>query len=111
MLRRLIESHLRALATVVLAVALVWSGWWLLQDSPLVPASYDWTLKILGRSQAPANYPVILVYLDIDSYLDKIAAIDYNVWHQRPVLKKWEKAALVGGVLWERIWRILGFRY
>jgi squalene synthase HpnC len=43
--------------------------------------------------------------------LDKIAAIDYNVWHQRPVLKKWEKAALVGGVLWKRIWSILDLRF
>lgn len=34
--------------------------------------------------------------------LDKIAAIDYNVWQQRPELKKWEKAALLGGVLWRR---------
>jgi squalene synthase HpnC len=42
------------------------------------------------------------------SILDKIAALDYDVWQQRPALKKWEKAALVGGVLWrrvkERIW-------
>jgi squalene synthase HpnC len=36
------------------------------------------------------------------SILDKIEAIDYNVWHQRPVLKKWDKAALLGGVLWRR---------
>lgn len=34
--------------------------------------------------------------------LDKIVAIDYNVWEQRPVLRKWDKAALVGGVLWRR---------
>ena len=43
--------------------------------------------------------------------LDKITAIDYNVWHQRPVLKKWEKAALLGGVLWRRIKVILDFRF
>jgi squalene synthase HpnC len=35
--------------------------------------------------------------------LDKITAIDYNVWRQRPVLGKWDKAAMVGGVLWRRI--------
>jgi squalene synthase HpnC len=47
------------------------------------------------------------VQADIDLFirggeriLDKIAAQDYNVWRRRPALKKWEKAALVGGVLW-----------
>jgi len=35
--------------------------------------------------------------------LDKIAAIDYNVWQQRPVLGKCEKAALLGRVLWKRL--------
>lgn len=34
--------------------------------------------------------------------LDKIAALDYNVWQERPVLSKWDKAALLGGVLWRR---------
>jgi len=40
--------------------------------------------------------------------LDKIVAEDYNVWRRRPVLRKWEKAALLGSVLCrrvkERIW-------
>jgi squalene synthase HpnC len=35
--------------------------------------------------------------------LDKIAALDYNVWHERPKLSKWDKAALVGGVFWRRL--------
>jgi phytoene/squalene synthetase len=35
--------------------------------------------------------------------LDKIAAIDYNVWRQRPALTRWDKAALMGGVLWRRM--------
>ena len=35
--------------------------------------------------------------------LDKIEAIDYNVWRRRPALSRWDKAALVGGVLWRRI--------
>jgi squalene synthase HpnC len=34
--------------------------------------------------------------------LDKIEAVDCNVWRQRPVLNKWDKAALVGTVLWRR---------
>ena len=34
--------------------------------------------------------------------LDKIMAADYNVWRQRPILRKWDKAALLGGVLWGR---------
>ncbi len=35
--------------------------------------------------------------------LDKVVACDYDVWRQRPVLGKWEKAALLGGVLWQRV--------
>ncbi len=33
----------------------------------------------------------------------KIQAVGYNVWHTRPVLTRWEKAALLGGVLWRRL--------
>ncbi len=50
------------------------------------------------------------VQADIDLFirgglgiLDKIVAIEYDVWRQRPVLSKWDKAALVGGVLWRRV--------
>ncbi|MSQ93932.1 MAG: squalene synthase HpnC [Gemmataceae bacterium] len=32
--------------------------------------------------------------------LQKIETLGYNVWQTRPVLQKWEKIALVGGVLW-----------
>ncbi len=35
--------------------------------------------------------------------LDKIAANGYDVWRQRPVLTKWEKAGLLGGVVWRRV--------
>jgi squalene synthase HpnC len=58
------------------------------------------------------------VQVDIDLFirggvgiLDKIAAIDYNVWRERPVLKKWDKAALVGGVLWRRVMDSVKTRY
>jgi squalene synthase HpnC len=34
--------------------------------------------------------------------LRKIEEIGYNVWQTRPVLRKWEKLALLGGVLWRR---------
>lgn len=41
--------------------------------------------------------------------LKKIEAVGYDVWRTRPVLHKWEKLALVGGVLWRgflrRIWK------
>ncbi|MCI0683896.1 MAG: squalene synthase HpnC [Gemmataceae bacterium] len=36
--------------------------------------------------------------------LDKIAAHGYDVWRTRPVLAKWEKAALLGSVLCRRFW-------
>ena len=32
--------------------------------------------------------------------LGKIEAAGYDVWQARPVLRKWEKISLVGGVLW-----------
>ena len=35
--------------------------------------------------------------------LRKIEQIHYNVWQQRPQLAKWEKARLLGGVLWRRV--------
>jgi squalene synthase HpnC len=39
--------------------------------------------------------------------LRKIERLRYNVWARRPVLAKWEKAALVGGALWRRLNRAL----
>jgi squalene synthase HpnC len=35
--------------------------------------------------------------------LRKIEACGYDVWRARPVLARWEKAALVGGALWRRL--------
>jgi squalene synthase HpnC len=35
--------------------------------------------------------------------LDKIAALDYNVWRERPVLSRWDQAAIMGGVLGRRV--------
>ncbi len=35
--------------------------------------------------------------------LRKIDRAGYNVWARRPVLSKWEKAALLGGALWHRL--------
>jgi phytoene/squalene synthetase len=34
--------------------------------------------------------------------LRKIEHCGYNVWQVRPALAKWEKAALLAGVLWRR---------
>lgn len=36
--------------------------------------------------------------------LGKVEQAGYDVWRARPVLRPWEKAALLGGVLWRR-WR------
>jgi squalene synthase HpnC len=35
--------------------------------------------------------------------LRKIEECGYNVWASRPVLSKWDKAVLVGAVLWQRL--------
>jgi hypothetical protein len=37
------------------------------------------------------------------SILGKIERRGYNVWSARPALAKWEKAALLGGVVWRRL--------
>lgn len=54
------------------------------------------------------------VQLDIELFirgglaiLGRIEAIGYNVWQTRPVVPKWEKAALLGGVLARRLGRTL----
>ncbi len=36
--------------------------------------------------------------------LGKIERLGYNVWHRRPTLAKWEKAALLAATVWRR-WR------
>jgi squalene synthase HpnC len=35
--------------------------------------------------------------------LAKIESLGFDVWQTRPVLAKWDKAALLGGVLWRRL--------
>jgi squalene synthase HpnC len=35
--------------------------------------------------------------------LRKIEECGYNVWARRPMLTKWDKATLLGGVLWQRL--------
>jgi squalene synthase HpnC len=37
--------------------------------------------------------------------LNKIERVNYDVWTTRPELAKWEKLALLGGVLWQRVRR------
>jgi squalene synthase HpnC len=37
--------------------------------------------------------------------LRKIEKVNYDVWTKRPELAKWEKVALLGGVLWNRVQR------
>jgi phytoene/squalene synthetase len=36
--------------------------------------------------------------------LGKIERLNYNVWHRRPTLARWEKGALLTGAVW-RHWR------
>lgn len=58
---------------------------------------------LVGRVPADVQPDIELFIRGGLGILDKIAANDYNVWQQRPVLTKWEKAALMGGVLWRRV--------
>ena len=36
--------------------------------------------------------------------LRRIEDYRYNVWQARPVLSRWQKAALLGGAVWRRMW-------
>ena len=58
----------RWFAAAGVAVTLALAGWYLLLDSPLDRASYDWTFPLATDSQMPTNLPVVLVYLDQESY-------------------------------------------
>jgi squalene synthase HpnC len=56
--------------------------------------------------QMPAD-----VRADIDLFLrgglailSRIERCQYNVWKSRPALSRWDKAALVSGALWRRVW-------
>ena len=73
MLRRFLQAHSRALATAGFAFLLaVLSLWLLLPESrpgtALVRASYNWSQTLLPDIDF-SNAPVVIVYLDLDSYL------------------------------------------
>ncbi len=73
MLRQLFKNHPRALAAAGFAVLLaVLSTWLLSPDSrlgtSLVRASYDWSQTLISETNFN-NAPVVIVYLDLGSYL------------------------------------------
>ena len=73
MLRRFIQIHPRALATAAFAVALAVLSLWLLSPgsrpgTTLVRASYNWSQALIPEINF-SNAPVVIVYLDLDSYL------------------------------------------
>jgi squalene synthase HpnC len=57
---------------------------------PLVPADVRTDIELFARGGL--------------GILRKIEEVGYDVWRTRPVLHRWEKAALLGGALWKR-WR------
>jgi len=72
-LRRLLTIRPRRLAAAGLAVLLVAVSLWLLSprsrlSASLVRASYDWSQALLPEPDF-TNAPVVIVYLDLDSYL------------------------------------------
>jgi squalene synthase HpnC len=60
---------------------------------PLVPRDVQVDIELFARGGL--------------AILRKIEDIGYSVWRTRPALAKWEKAALVGGVLWRRARRLI----
>jgi phytoene/squalene synthetase len=56
---------------------------------PLVPTAVRMDIELFARGGL--------------AILKKIEDLGYNVWQTRPVLARWEKAALLGRVLWRRV--------
>jgi len=72
-LRRFIQTHPRAPAAASLGILLAALSAWLLSPgsrsgTSLVRASYDWSQALISET-AISNAPVVIVYLDLDSYL------------------------------------------
>lgn len=55
---------------------------------PLVPREVQGDIELFARGGL--------------GILQKITEAGYDVWRARPVLKKWDKVGLLGGVLWRR---------
>jgi squalene synthase HpnC len=61
-------------------------------------------LPLLDRVPAAVRVDVELFARGGLAVLGKIERLNYNVWHRRPTLSKWEKAALLAGAV-ARHWR------
>ena len=73
MLRQLFKKYPRALTTAGCSLLLALVGGWLLSPgsrvgTSLVRASYDWSQTLVAETVF-SNAPVVIVYLDLDSYL------------------------------------------
>src|SRR5208282_6425832 len=71
-MHRFIQTHPRALATAGVAAMLAGLSLWLLSPgsrpgTSLVRASYDWSQTLVSETSF-SNAPVVIVYLDLDSY-------------------------------------------
>ena len=60
-------------------------------------------LPLVARLPADVQADIELFVRGGEAILAKIEALDYDVWRQRPVLTKWEKAALVARAVWRRV--------
>jgi squalene synthase HpnC len=60
-------------------------------------------MPLIERVPAEVRADVSLFISGGLAILDKIERQGYDVWHARPALAKWEKAALLGGALWRRL--------
>jgi phytoene/squalene synthetase len=60
-------------------------------------------LPLIERMPAPVQPDIELFIRGGLAILRKIERCRYNVWAARPALERWEKAALVAGVLWRKL--------
>jgi squalene synthase HpnC len=70
-------------------------------------ALFEQGVPLVPRVPADVRLDIELFIRGGQAILRHIEAIGYNVWQARPTVSKWEKAALLGGALWQRVRREL----
>jgi squalene synthase HpnC len=70
-------------------------------------ALFEQGLPLVARLPSPIQTDIELFARGGLAILRKIEACRYNVWQTRPMLTKWDKAELLGQVLWRRMRTVL----
>jgi squalene synthase HpnC len=66
-------------------------------------ALFEQGLPLVARMPAEVQADIELFIRGGQAILSKVRQQGYNVWHKRPALAKWDKLALVGGVVLRKL--------